>query len=382
MRGSSVDQVNLCTARLVCNGAQRAEQSTPTLRRHAHRKLGLPKRCGVLEEARHRNPGSRSPRMRPMVDVGFFAPRWAAAQPRRFGGAPAAVHRRKFARFAKALAGRYSGLQLRPARSPLARMVRGQPGTSRTSPNFLLHSGSAAMAAGCRRRRTSIAKPMLRGSDIIRGGVSARNKGAHRRPSTSDSGAARPRGRGSPPLQLQSPELACVDRRLRPLKRRECRHFTPLPRRSTRVLQRIPTRARSGPRRPPTSKADYVTYNWRGPPGPGDALATTNAGGWPSRSKSGTSRNTGMRPRPPDPRGVSLKAQARYISAGELYSLAESRVASFAQFLLTDIGPDLPVPHPGHPAPMEHLADRAGVRRRAAQARGRGAQAAVLGQRR
>lgn len=156
-----------------------------------------------------------------LMDVGFYAPRWATSD------APDERRPRQdidpiaFAAFAAMLARRYSGT------------YRDLPRVSRFSlwnePNhnaFLLpqwrrENGRFVPASPVRyRRMVRVAYPAVKavqpGATVLVGG-------------TSSTGSYSGRGTGPvPPLRFLR-DLACVDRRLRPLRTAGCRDFKPLP---------------------------------------------------------------------------------------------------------------------------------------------------------
>jgi hypothetical protein len=140
--------------------------------------------------------------------------------------------------------------------------------------------------------------------------------------------------RGIPPLRFTR-ELACVDRKLRRLRRRACRGFQPL-------------------------RADGFAlhpYSLNDPPGQSDnrhpdSARLADVGRVITLLKQLHERGRlanplpvylteyGYETNPPDPGGVSESAQAIYLSEATYLAWRHAEVRSFPQFLLRDIGPD------------------------------------------
>lgn len=273
--------------------------------------------------------------MRPMVDVAFWAPRWAVERgverPRQERWRPSP---RELGLFAAAVARRYSGRYRDPvtrARPPAVRLwttwnepnhpvfllpqwERRGGGLRPASPHLYRDMHERAYAAITR------ASPANR---VLVGGLSSLG---------GDSPGPRTI---MPPLAFLR-ELACVDARLRPLRRPECRGFRPL-------------------------RADgfsYHPYNRRRAPdvpapGPDNAgtadlgrlstlLADLHRRGRIERRLEVYVTEFGYETDPPDRlRGVPPRTQARWLSQAASIMLARHHVPMQAQFLLQD------VPEPG-----------------------------------
>jgi hypothetical protein len=166
-----------------------------------------------------------------MIDVAFFAPRWATSGPDQFGPRPRyRIDRRAFADFAVAIAQRYSG---RVAASPSAREPLPQISlfTLWNEPNLavfwtpqrrVLRRGRIALdSPHAYRRLVQVAYPAVKrarpDASVLVGGLAPGQ-------------AWRPRARqaGIPAMRFLR-EMACVDGRLRPLHTPDCRDFRPVP---------------------------------------------------------------------------------------------------------------------------------------------------------
>ncbi len=162
-----------------------------------------------------------------MIDVAFFAPRWAVRRPTQGGRHVWRPSVREFALFARAVAERYGGGFRDPARRgaflPAVRLW-----TTWNEPNHAAFLQPQWRRAGSRRvpaaphlyRRMHEAayeqiKAVSPGNRVLVGGLAS--FGLPGRGARSNIG----------PLRFTR-ELACVDSRLRPLRRRECRNFRPL----------------------------------------------------------------------------------------------------------------------------------------------------------
>jgi hypothetical protein len=140
--------------------------------------------------------------------------------------------------------------------------------------------------------------------------------------------------RGLAPLRFLR-ELACVDARLRPLRRRACRGFRPL-------------------------RADgfaHHPYTFNGPPTTSDAnpdnvvladmgrltalLDQLAARGRLAQELPVWITEYGYETNPPDPRGgATAEQQPEWLARAAFLAWRNPRVTSFAQFLVQDIGPD------------------------------------------
>jgi len=281
--------------------------------------------------------GARAEGMQVMLDLGFFAPRWAVTRPGRGGRNVWRPSPREFARFSHALAERYSGGFADPAdrrrKLPAVRLW-----TTWNEPNHRVFlrphwervGGSwLPMTPHIYRRLHNAAYDQVKRASpknrVLIGGLA----------SFGDRGRGPARGIG--PLRFTR-ELACVDSRLRPLRRPECRGFRPL-------------------------RADGFAmhpYSFGTPPGQVDAIADRVQIGELSKltglldGLEGRGRlarklplyltEYGYQSNPPDPRGVDPAVHARYSGQALELALRSREVRSFPQFLLYDIEPDLSKP--------------------------------------
>ena len=281
--------------------------------------------------------GARAEGMQVMLDLGFFAPRWAVTRPGRGGRNVWRPSPRELARFSRALAERYSGGFADPAdrkrKLPAVRLW-----TTWNEPNHRVFlrphwervGGSwLPMTPHIYRRLHNAGYDQVKRASpknrVLIGGLA----------SFGDRGRGPARGIG--PLRFTR-ELACVDSRLRPLRRPECRGFEPL-------------------------RADGFAmhpYSFQTPPGEVDPIADRVQIGELSKltglldGLEGRGRlaqklplyltEYGYQSNPPDPRGVDPAVHARYSGQALELALRSREVRSFPQFLLYDIEPDLSKP--------------------------------------
>jgi hypothetical protein len=270
-----------------------------------------------------------------MIDLAFFAPRWATSR-----GAPRAEqHRwrpspREFGLFTRAVAERYSGhFREGGRRLPAVRLwtTWNEPNHATfLRPQWEGRRGSRRPAAPHVYRRLHEAsyqqlKAVSPSNRVLIGGLASFGAPGRRADSTLG------------PLRFTR-ELACVDRRLRPLRRRACRRFKPL-------------------------RADgFAHHPYSNGTGPGDvapALDRVQMGELDKLTNlldalhdSGRLAQPlplylteyGYESRPPDPHGVPLETHARYLGEATFLAWRRPEVRSYPQFLLQDIGPD-----PTHP---------------------------------
>ncbi len=190
--------------------------------------------------------------MRILLDIGFWAPRWAAG---REDGEPTprarrAIDAEAYARFSESLARRYSGsftpppaiepvpptqdgslldelfgttpppqpAASSPSEGPLPRVSAFSLWNEPNHPAFLLpqtargEGGSPAIYRRMVRASHASIRAVQGDATVLVGGLASKSTN----------------GRGISPLRFLR-ELACVDSRLRPLKTAECRDFTPVP---------------------------------------------------------------------------------------------------------------------------------------------------------
>jgi Cellulase (glycosyl hydrolase family 5) len=277
--------------------------------------------------------GARAEGMQVMLDLGFFAPRWAAAR----GGAggrnvwrPSA---REFGRFARAMAERYDGRTPDPAhrsrRLPAVRLW-----TTWNEPNhrvFLrpqwqrVRGRWQAESPHLYRRLHEAAYPEIKAvsprNRVLIGGLSSEGDPGH--------GAAR----SIAPLRFTR-ELACVDARLRPLRRAECRGFRPL-RADGFALHPYSLHTIPGAT---DARLDRVQIGELG------KLTTLLTGlrraGRLAQPLPLYLTEYGYQSAPPDPGGIPGALQAAYSGQALFLAWRSAEVRTFPQFLLYDIGPD------------------------------------------
>jgi hypothetical protein len=263
-----------------------------------------------------------------LIDIAFWAPRWATSAPsrprtrQRTGIDPAA-----YGRFAAAVAKRYSG-DYGDIPGAIAFSVWNEPNYG----GFLLpqwvRRGSALYVASAHRYREMLyaAVPAIRreapGSLVLIGGLAA---------TALDGG--QPTSRGVPPLQFLR-ELACVNDRLGPLDRPECRDFRGLP---GDAFSLHPYSTGMAP--------------WQHDPNPDDVpvadlrrltrlLAELRSQGRTERRLPVLLTEYGYETNPPDPtQSVTPAQQARYLVAAQRIAAATPGVRGWPQILLRDLGP-------------------------------------------
>ena len=270
-----------------------------------------------------------------MVDIGFWAPRWAVT--RRV--APMHAQRwdidpREFGAFAQAVARRYSG-RYRGLPGAVAFQIWNEPNNG----DFLLpqwrRSGGQWSVDSARvyRRMLYAAYPAIKreapASLVLVGG-------------TFQSGFDRPKSEASavsPLLFLR--ELVCVSPQLLPRRGGDCRSF----------------------RRLPGDGWAHHPYSPRSPPGRSDPIADhvgvadlsrltsllrrLHGAGRLARPMAVWVTEFGYETNPPDPtQVVDPQAQARYLPEAEYLAYRDPLVRSFAQFLLRD-GAERPERAPG-----------------------------------
>jgi hypothetical protein len=274
--------------------------------------------------------------LKPMLDLAFFAPRWGVQR----GSPRDGRHRwrprvREYRQFVEAVARRYDGT-FRDPEDASRKLPSVRVWTTWNEPNhptFLLPQWKRVKgkwepeAPHVYRAMHDAAYDVLKRVDasnqVLVGGLAGRGD------------AGKGVTKGLTPLRFVR-ELACVDARGRPLKRRECRKFRPV-------------------------RADGFAihpYTFTGPPttsnGDPDNVVLADVGRLTSLlDQLAVQRRLakplpvwiteyGYETNPPDPRGgASLDQQAQWLSQSAFLSWRNKRVHSFAQFLLRDIGPDL-----------------------------------------
>ena len=167
-------------------------------------------------------------------------------------------------------------------------------------------------------------------------------------------------------------ELACVDARLRPLRRPECRDYRPLRADGFSIHP-------YGFSLPPDGEPELPGNLTMGRlPRLAALLEALERRGRLERPLPLYVTELAWESNPPDPyRGVALDLQARYLSQSMAIAWADRNVRMTAWYLLRDIPPDAAVAA-GLARVLADLPDRPRVRRRDAQAGAAGAADAVL----
>ena len=263
---------------------------------------------------------ARSAGLRVMIDIAFWAPRWAVARP-----APEAdrqrdgVDAREFGAFAEAVARRYRD-------GAVAYTIWNEPNYEVfLRPQWRRAGGGWEVAsADSYRALVYEAVPGIRrhapGALVLIGGTAALGTGS---PST--------RNAQVPPLRFLR-ALACVDDELRPVREGACARFHPLPGDGWAHHPYSPRRAPDvGDPEPDTAVlADQGRL--------ADLLDRLAAAGRTERRLGVWDTEFGYQTDPPDPtQPVTLAEQARWMPEAEAIALADPRVRSFAQFLFRDL---------------------------------------------
>lgn len=272
--------------------------------------------------------------LEPQIDIAFFAPKWAVRRvvwtrtPGRNRWEP---DPRRFAEFAHAVAERYDGAHRDAAGRELPAVRLWTAWNEPNHPAFLLPQWTRVHGSWVPRsphvyrtlheRAYSAIKAASPANKVLLGGLSAEGM------------PGRGARRTIPPLHFLR-ELACVDRRLRPITAGRCRNFRPL---EGDGFAQHPYSLYSAPN-VPSAEPDYVRM---GDLGDLSALleALYQRGRLASRMPIYVTEY-GYETNPPDiVRGVGLREQARYLGQATYMAWSQPDVASFAQFLLNDIPP-------------------------------------------
>jgi hypothetical protein len=277
--------------------------------------------------------GARAEGMQVMLDLGFFAPRWAVTRGGPGGRNVWRPSPREFGRFARAMAERYSGHTPDPAhrgrRLPAVHMW-----TTWNEPNsriFLrpqwqrVHGHWQAESPAVYRRLHEAAYAQLKAvsprNRVLIGGLSPSGDPGH--------GAAR----GIAPLRFTR-ELACVDARLHPLRSADCRGFKPLRADGFALhpysLHTIPGAADLQLDRVQIGELGKLTT----------LLERLRRAGRLAQPLPLYLTEYGYQSAPPDPSGVPPGLEAAYYGQALYLAWRSAEVRSFPQFLLYDIGPD------------------------------------------
>jgi hypothetical protein len=278
--------------------------------------------------------------LRPMVDIGFFAPRWATRGVRRDDARPRnRIDPAAFRDFALAVALRYEGGFTPPDENlPLPRV---DLFTLWNEPNLGVYftpqrGGRAAVASP--RRYAALAEPAYREIKLFRPGatvlVGALASGPAWNPAA--------RQAGIPALRFLR-EMACVDDRLVPLRTAICRGFTRIP--GDGLAVHVNAMRVDPASRPTGARADTLTMGnldtlstllerlaarGRISPGLRDVYVTEFGYLTPHVGLGGA---TPGGPRLPV---VSLADQARYTTTAHYLAWRLPRVRMFSQFLVRD----------------------------------------------
>ena len=275
--------------------------------------------------------------MEVMIDVAFFAPRWAVKRARPDGRHVWQPSARQFALFTRAVAERYGGRFADPANRD-AKLPAVRLWTTWNEPNnsvFLLPQwervrGRWRPASPHLYRRMHNAaydqiKAVSPDNKVLVGGLASEPK------------PGRGARRGIGPLRFTR-ELACVDSALRPLGRRECRRFRPLRAdgfaHHPYSLGTEPDARDVTKDRAQIGELDLLT----------GLLAELHARRRLASPLALYLTEYGYETKPPDPRGHAPEDAARYLGQATYLAWLQPEVKMFAQFLLEDIGPDMSKP--------------------------------------
>jgi hypothetical protein len=268
-----------------------------------------------------------------MIDVAFWAPRWAV---RRADGAPERMRwqpsPREFGLFARALARRYTGRVEDPVTGDSLPAVRlwttwNEPNHSAfLLPQWTRERGGWVPAAphhyrAMHERAYEAIKRVSRRNRVLIGGL------------TSKGGGAPGPFRSLTPLRFVR-ELACVDERLRPLRRPVCRSFRPL---RADGFSHHPYSFSYGPGTPSRNPEWVAMADLDRLSGLIERLVRR---GRIDRPLPLYITEYGFETDPPDGgRGVPLARQAAWLEQAAAIAAARPDTRMFAQFLLRDIGP-------------------------------------------
>jgi hypothetical protein len=275
-----------------------------------------------------------------MIDLAFFTPRWAARSAsradRRHSWRPSA---HEFALFARAVTERYSGHFTDPADRdhdlPAVRLWTTwnepnhptflRPQWERVRPGAPWRPASPHIYRRMHEAAYDQIKAVSPDNKVLIGGLA------------SEAEPGRGARRGIGPLRFTR-ELACVNAKLRPLHRLECRHFRPL--RADGFADHPYSRYTKPDARDLTQdrvqigELDRLT----------DLLAQLFARHRLARPLPIYITEYGYETNPPDPRGHTPEDAARYLGQATYLAWVHPEVKMFAQFLLQDIGPDTSKP--------------------------------------
>jgi hypothetical protein len=282
--------------------------------------------------------------LKTMIDVAFFAPSWSVDP--RYARDPHPAWRpspREFGLFTRAVAERYGGSFQDPEGDPGEHLPAVRLWTTWNEPNHSTFLRPQWERAGGRRRPASPhhyrrmhnaaydqLKAVSADNSVLIGGLAAFGE----------------RGRGAKsnigPLRFTR-ELACVDDRLRPLRRRACRDFAPLRAdgfaHHPYSLDTVPDARDLSRDRVQIGELDRLT----------SLLSQLYAAGRFESPQPLYLTEYGYETSPPDPTGHPPEDHARYLGLATFLAWRTSGVQMFPQFLLKDKGPKLSEPA-GSPA--------------------------------
>ncbi|MEA2207515.1 MAG: hypothetical protein QOE77_4291 [Blastocatellia bacterium] len=282
--------------------------------------------------------------LRPMVDVGFFAPRWATRGVRRDDPRPRnRIDPGAFRDFALAVALRYAGDFTPPgADRPLPRVdvftLWNEPnlGVYFTPQRAAPRNGRVALASP--RRYAALAGPAYREIKLLRPEATVLVGALASGPAWSPTA----RQAGIPALRFLR-EMACVDDRLAPLRTAVCRGFTRIP--GDGLAVHVNAMRVDPASRPAGARADTLTMGnldtlsallgrlaarGRISPRMRDVYVTEFGYLTPHVGRGGATPGARRLP------VVSLAAQARYTTTAHYLAWRVPRVRMFAQFLVRD----------------------------------------------
>jgi hypothetical protein len=279
-------------------------------------------------------------KLKVMIDVAFWAPRWAVRKGSPDGRYRYAPDPRRFGQFAEAVARRYSGRFPDPA-SPRRRLPAVRLYTTWNEPNqtqFLqpqwrhADRGWIAESPHLYRALHNAAHDAIKrvdpGNQVLIGGTAA-------------VGSDVP-GRGGVPPMTFVRSLACVDPHLRPLTIPDCRGFTPLKAdgyaHHPYSLDTMPGVHASNPDEVPLADTDRLEQ----------LLHKLYEGGRITTDLPVYDTEYGYESNPPDPFSrFSPEDQARFIGWSTFMAWSDPDTRMFAQFLLRDSSPGVDGGQPG-----------------------------------
>lgn len=277
--------------------------------------------------------------MQTMIDVAFFAPSWSVDRRHAHDARPAwRPSPRQFALFARAVADRYSGRFPDPDGDPGERLPAVRLWTTWNEPNHSTFLRPQWERVGGRprpasphhyRRLHNAAYDQLKAVDsdntVLIGGLSA----------LAEPGRSAKSNIG--PLRFTR-ELACVDSRLRPLRRRACRDFAPLRAdgfaHHPYSLDTAPDARDRSQDRVQIGELDRLTL----------LLSQLHSAGRFEKAQPLYLTEYGYETSPPDPTGQTEETHARYLGQATFLAWRSRDVQMYPQFLLKDKGPKLSEP--------------------------------------